>query len=107
MLLQRATPTLCLRPRQLCVHASALLTTTPSFWLWTRNPGAHPSHVPQVEPFLDHAITRHYLSDAGVPNQGGKIIAEYVWIGGTGQDLRSKVNTCTGSLAHWTTYYRA
>jgi len=50
-----------------------------------------PIHPPQIEPFLDHAITRHYLSDAGVPDQSGKIIAEYVWIGGSGADLRSKV----------------
>ncbi|KIZ04228.1 glutamine synthetase [Monoraphidium neglectum] len=47
----------------------------------------------KVEPFLDHAITRHYLSAAGVPDQGGKIIAEYVWIGGSGADLRSKSRT--------------
>jgi hypothetical protein len=26
-----------------------------------------------------------------VPDQSGKIIAEYVWIGGSGADLRSKV----------------
>lgn len=34
----------------------------------------------QVEPFLDHAITRHFLSDAAGLDQGGKIVAEYIWI---------------------------
>ena len=58
-------------------------------------PPAHPSPRPRIpapagpeggiRPFLDNSITRHYLSDAGIPDQGGKIIAEYVWIGGTGQ----------------------
>jgi hypothetical protein len=40
---------------------------------------------------LDQSITRHFLST--VTDQGGKITAEYVWIGGTMQDLRSKSRT--------------
>jgi len=62
--------------------------------------------VGKVEPFLDNSITRHYLGD-GIPNQGGKIIAEYVWIGGTGADLRSKARTLSKvpekpeELPHW------
>jgi glutamine synthetase len=47
----------------------------------------------KVEPFLDHSITRFYLSNEFIADQGGKIIAEYVWIGGSGQDLRSKART--------------
>lgn len=60
-----------------------------------------------IRPYLDHSITRFYLSDAGIPNQDGKIIAEYVWIGGTGQDLRSKARTLSKvpagpeELPHW------
>eukprot|EP00882_Tetradesmus_deserticola_P001137 GHRQ01001230.1.p1 GENE.GHRQ01001230.1~~GHRQ01001230.1.p1 ORF type:complete len:381 (+),score=154.01 GHRQ01001230.1:132-1274(+) len=59
----------------------------------------------KVEPFLDHNITRHYLET--IPDQQGKIIAEYVWIGGTGQDVRSKSRTLSKvpekpeDLPHW------
>jgi hypothetical protein len=62
-------------------------------------------HAGKVEPFLDHSITRHYL--ATVPDQSGKVIAEYVWIGGSGQDVRSKsrtlskVPTSPEELPHW------
>lgn len=62
--------------------------------------------VGKIEPFLDHGITRHYLGD-GIPDQDGKIIAEYVWIGGTGADMRSKARTLTKKptkpedLPHW------
>ena len=42
---------------------------------------------------LDQSITRHFLSH--VTDQQGKITAEYVWIGGTMQDLRSKSRTLT------------
>lgn len=45
----------------------------------------------QIRSLLDQNITRHYLSN--LKDQNGKICAEYVWIGGTGQDLRSKAKT--------------
>lgn len=45
----------------------------------------------QIRSLLDQSITRHYLS--ALTDQGGKVCAEYVWIGGTGQDLRSKART--------------
>ncbi len=40
----------------------------------------------EIRSLLDQSISR----DFNTLDQGGKIIAEYVWIGGTGQDLRSK-----------------
>lgn len=42
----------------------------------------------KIGTLLDQQITRHFMST--VTDQGGKICAEYVWIGGTMQDLRSK-----------------
>jgi len=61
--------------------------------------------VGEIRPFLDHSITMHYMST--IPDQGGKIIAEYVWIGGSGADLRSKARTLAKvptkpeDLPHW------
>jgi glutamine synthetase len=43
---------------------------------------------------LDHAVLEHYLS---LP-QGKKFQAEYVWIGGSGSDLRSKTRTLEGKV---------
>ena len=42
----------------------------------------------KIGSLLDQSITRHFMST--VTDQQGKICAEYVWIGGTGADLRSK-----------------
>lgn len=59
-----------------------------------------------IAPFLDHGITRFFMGD-GFIDQGGKIIAEYVWIGGTMEDVRSKARTLEDKawkpedLPHW------
>lgn len=42
---------------------------------------------------LDQSITRHFLKE--LADCKGKIVAEYVWIGGSGHDLRSKARTLT------------
>ncbi|KAG1675324.1 hypothetical protein FOA52_015998 [Chlamydomonas sp. UWO 241] len=56
---------------------------------------SHNPHVfgssEQIKPLLDSSITRHYLKE--LSDCGGKCVAEYVWIGGAGQDLRSKGRT--------------
>jgi hypothetical protein len=41
-----------------------------------------------VSALLDGSITRDFL--ANCTDIGGKCVAEYVWIGGSGADLRSK-----------------
>lgn len=45
----------------------------------------------ELKALLDPSIARHFLTT--LTDCGGKIVAEYVWIGGTGQDLRSKART--------------
>ena len=42
----------------------------------------------RIGSLLDQSITRHMMST--LTDQGGKICAEYVWIGGNGGDVRSK-----------------
>ena len=41
-----------------------------------------------ISALLDGAISRDFINT--LTDIGGKCVAEYVWIGGTGQDLRSK-----------------
>lgn len=59
----------------------------------------------QVRSLLDQSITRHYLKE--LTDCNGKIVAEYVWIGGSGHDLRSKGRTISKKptkpedLPHW------
>eukprot|EP00798_Chlamydomonas_sp_ICE-L_P007812 gene7812-1009_t len=45
----------------------------------------------RIGSLLDQSITRHMMST--LTDQGGKICAEYVWIGGNGGDVRSKGRT--------------
>nr|QKR71514.1 glutamine synthetase [Ulva prolifera] len=44
-----------------------------------------------ISALLDGTITRDIINN--LTDIGGKCVAEYVWIGGTGQDLRSKART--------------
>ena len=41
-----------------------------------------------ISALLDGSVTRDFLSSC--TDIGGKCVAEYVWIGGSGADLRSK-----------------
>lgn len=59
----------------------------------------------KMESLLDQSITRHFLST--LKDQNGKVAAEYVWIGGTKADMRSKTKTLdkmpksVDELPHW------
>jgi glutamine synthetase len=50
----------------------------------------------QVQPLLEPSIAQNVIKT--LQDQGGKVTAEYVWIGGSGSDLRSK-SKC-GTLNH-------
>ncbi len=54
-----------------------------------------PSGAPQLDQdYLSDAVFSHYMA---LPQPGNKIQAEYVWVGGSGSDLRCKTKTlnCT------------
>jgi hypothetical protein len=42
----------------------------------------------RIAALLDGSITRDIINQR--QDIGGQVVAEYVWIGGTGQDIRSK-----------------
>lgn len=44
-----------------------------------------------IKSLLDQSITRNFFNT--ITDQGGKICVEYVWIGGSMQDMRSKART--------------
>ena len=79
-------PFLRLRPPPAPAHPPPFWTTAPKH----RTPNPAPPAL-QIHSLLDQSITRHYLTE--LKNQNGKVCAEYVWIGGSGQDLRSKART--------------
>lgn len=45
--------------------------------------------VKKLSPILDTSVLDHFKN----LDQGGRIMAEYIWIGGSGQDLRGKTKT--------------
>jgi glutamine synthetase len=47
----------------------------------------------KIGSLLDQSITRNFMNT--LTDLSGKYCAEYVWIGGSGQDLRSKSRTLT------------
>jgi glutamine synthetase len=50
--------------------------------------------VDKIGALLDPSIRREFMS----LDQDGSITVEYVWIGGTGQDMRSKTRTITKAV---------
>lgn len=51
------------------------------------------SNDEQIRTLLDQSVTRYFYDT--LPDQSGMVVAEYVWIGGHGHDMRSKSKTLT------------
>ena len=51
------------------------------------NNGETESRVMEDIFFIDHNVWLNHFNDM---DQNGRVLAEYIWIGGSGQDLRSK-----------------
>lgn len=63
--------------------------------IMSRSGTTHFGNEDQIRSLLDQSITRYFYDT--LEDQSGMVVAEYVWIGGKGDDMRSKSKTLTES----------